>query len=240
MTTCKDVHEFLMAYLDAELDEATRTSFDAHIDLLNGSGEFLTGSDDSTLGTSPVIFQAVQASTTNRVFYLVVSSARFDESDLAGGDEVFNLTISVDRPTFINFLNANRTFFFNSQWFFQYRTNYSKSIGPNGPWNLLGTFTMFTGFFQDRLNPRVTFVYDVQSQSGGVLPEVQYRFNEAFSLTVGAQMFWGRTQFSDIALASIGPASNQQGPNAYRNASPTGLGLFRDLDQIFMRLRYAF
>ena len=28
--------------------------------------------------------------------------------------DTFNLTISVDRPTFVNFLNANQTFFFNS------------------------------------------------------------------------------------------------------------------------------
>ena len=76
----------------------------------------------------------------------------------------YNMTLSIDRPTFINFLNANRTFFFNAQFFFQYRDGYKKSFGGNGPWNLLGTFAILAGFFQDRLLPSVVFVYDVQSR----------------------------------------------------------------------------
>ena len=163
-----------------------------------------------------------------------------DEFDGRNNSDDFNITLSMDRPTFVNFMNANRTVFINTQWFFRYRTNFSRGNGPNGPWNLLGTVTAFTGFFQDRLNPRITFVYDVQSQSGGFLPEVQYRYNEAFSITVGAQIFFGRTQFNSIGLASIGPAANQQGPRAYQAGFPTGLGLFRDLDQFYMRLRYSF
>ena len=34
--------------------------------------------------------------------------------------DAYNLTISVDRPTFVNFLNANRTFFMNAQLFLGY------------------------------------------------------------------------------------------------------------------------
>src|SRR5690606_7032179 len=44
--------------------------------------------------------------------YGVVDKPRgWDEND------TYNLTVSVDRPTFINFLNPGRTFFMNSQWF---------------------------------------------------------------------------------------------------------------------------
>ena len=63
--------------------------------------------------------------------------------------EVFNWTVSVDRPTFVNFLNANRTFFMNSQWFFQYVSNYNENFVSNGPWNILFTFAVFTGYFKD-------------------------------------------------------------------------------------------
>ena len=65
----------------------------------------------------------------------------------------YNLTLSVDRPTFINFLNQSRTFFFNSQMFFQYVPGYKNSFSANGPWNFLFTFTAQTGYFQDRLLP---------------------------------------------------------------------------------------
>ena len=102
------------------------------------------------------------------------------ENGITDSDSI-NLTVSVDRPTFINFLNANRTFFFNSQWFFQYLTGYKSSFSTNGPFNVLFTFAMFTGYYQDRLLPTLVTVYDFNSRSGGLLPSITYRFNEAFS-----------------------------------------------------------
>ena len=50
----------------------------------------------------------------------------------------YRLTISVDRPTFINFLNANRTFFFNTQWFFEYDDGYQRGYLNDGPWDIFG------------------------------------------------------------------------------------------------------
>lgn len=71
-------------------------SFDARLDLLSSSGDFVASSDDSALGTSPVIYTPVQANANARTFYLVVAPARVDESDLAGGGSTFELTISAN------------------------------------------------------------------------------------------------------------------------------------------------
>lgn len=73
------------------------TNFDAHIDLLNAQGVLLTSADDSGLGRDPVIYTSVQATSGTRFFYVVVSTARADESDLAGGGETFELTISINQ-----------------------------------------------------------------------------------------------------------------------------------------------
>ncbi|MEN8183960.1 MAG: DUF1302 family protein, partial [Myxococcota bacterium] len=108
-----------------------------------------------------------------------------DNTELITDVDTYNLTMSVDRPTFINFLNQNRTFFVNSQWFLQYVDGYRKGFSGEGPWSLLGTFTVTTGYFQDRMLPGVTFVYDLRSNSGAVLPQVSYRFTENFSTTFG-------------------------------------------------------
>jgi len=70
--------------------------FDAHIDLLNEAGKFVAGSDDIGLGKDPVIYTPALAAGSSRTFYLVVSPARFDEADLSGGDETFELTISAN------------------------------------------------------------------------------------------------------------------------------------------------
>jgi hypothetical protein len=153
--------------------------------------------------------------------------------------DTFNLTISVDRPTFINFLNQSRTFFFNSQIFFGYVPGQNQGFTANGPWNVLGTFTVQTGYFQDRLLPGITWVYDVQSDSGAALPSITYRFTESFSATFGLALFWGRYQGADFPINPIAP-SNQTGAWAYRSWVENGLGVIRDRDEVFMRLRYTF
>ena len=163
-----------------------------------------------------------------------------DSYDLVTEADDFNLTVSVDRPTFINFLNANRTFFFNSQWFFQYRKGYRDSFTSIGPWNVLATFAVFTGYFQDRLNPTMVFVWDFRSSSGGFLPQVNYRFSENFSMTVGASVFMGEQRLVDMGVNPIGPASPRSGPNAYMDGSEPGISIVRDRDEVFMTLRYTF
>ena len=154
--------------------------------------------------------------------------------------DTFNLTVSVDRPTFINFLNANRTFFFNSQWFFQYIAGHRSGMPSNGPFNALFTFAMFTGYFQDRLNPSLVTIYDFNSRSGGVLPSIGYRFTEAFSVSMGMAIFFGRTELNDMPINPFGPASNRAGPNAYKDGGETFISNIRKRDEVWLRIRMTF
>jgi hypothetical protein len=159
--------------------------------------------------------------------------------------DAINLTVSVDRPTFVNFLNANRTFFINSQWFFQYVPDYADSFTSNGPLNVLFTFAVFTGYFQDRLLPTFVSVFDVNSRSGGFLPNVGYRFTEAFSATIGVNIFFGRTELNRMPLNEIGPVSNRApaGSNeriAYQDGVDNLLSLVRRRDEVYLRLRWTF
>jgi hypothetical protein len=155
--------------------------------------------------------------------------------------QTLNLTISVDRPTFINFLNANRTFFINTQWFFQYLTDYQGGgFTSNGPLNVLFTVAVFTGYYQDRLNPQWVFVYDFGSRSGGLLPTLNYRFTENFSLTIGFNYFFGRGQLKSMPVRGFAPASLRAGDNRYRDGVENVLSVIRHRDEVFFRLRYTF
>jgi hypothetical protein len=154
--------------------------------------------------------------------------------------DTLNLTISVDRPTFINFLNPGRTFFFNSQIFLQYIDDYGDNFYANGPVNLLGTFTVFTGYFQDRLMFYNTVVYDVNSVSGAILPSIVYRFTESFSVTVGSNVFFGRQQLRDAPINEFRPALNRVGSGAYEDPVETGLAAVREHDEIYLTIRYTF
>jgi hypothetical protein len=151
----------------------------------------------------------------------------------------FNLSVSMDRPTFIRFLNSNRTFFFNSQLFFQYRAGYKKSMPSDGPFNFLFTFAVSTGYHQDRVLPTFVFVYDVNSQSGAAIPQVTYRVSSAFSVNFGVAFFWGAVKYTDMPLANL-TLGNRGGSRPYENGTYNGIGIVRERDEIFFRLRYTF
>jgi uncharacterized protein DUF1302 len=150
------------------------------------------------------------------------------------------LTISVDRPTFVNFLNPNRTFLFNTQWFFRYIDNFhdNSAMWVNGPFGMLGTFTIFTGYYQDRLIPVVTFVHDVRSTSGAALVSVTYRFSEVFSATVGTNIFYGNPQKMDLPIQQ--PVLQNYGPDYMQRVKYDGLTSIAERNEFSLTLRYTF
>jgi hypothetical protein len=161
---------------------------------------------------------------------------KFENTSLA---DTYNLTLSVDRPTFVNFLNQNRTLFINSQWFFQYVNGYERGFTSNGPWNVLATFTVSTGYFQDRLLPSVTLVYDFGSTSGGILPEITYSFTANFSASVGLAGFWGSFQ-KRVAPLYENALDPRVGRGDYRSFVENGLSAIRERDELWLRIRYTF
>jgi len=158
---------------------------------------------------------------------------------------VLDLTISIDRPTFIHFLNRERTFFFNTQWFIEYipdhvghggRDGY-RGFAVDGPVSALGVFTLETGFFQDRLVPNATFVYDVLSRSGAVALQMRYRFSAEFSVTVGMNHFYGP---GDAYTLPIGLGALGESNQSFRTERYSRLNAVRERDELFAVLRYTF
>jgi hypothetical protein len=162
-----------------------------------------------------------------------------DEIDGNSETNQLNLTVAIDRPTFVNFLNANRTFFVTTQWFFQYLDGYQKGMPGTGPYNVLAILNVSTGYFQDRLIPDVTFVYDVQSNSGAVLTSLDYRFTENFSAGFGIAAFAGRFQERTAALTPVS-LDNRVGKGSYKAHVQNGLSVIEERDEFFLRVRYTF
>jgi hypothetical protein len=109
---------------------------------------------------------------------------------------------------------------------------------------VLFTLAAFTGYFQDRLLPTFVSVFDINSQSGGLLPSISYRFTEAFSATVGMNWFFGRTERVRMPLNEIAPpgnrAPNKNGHHAYKDGTDNLLSLIRHRDEAYIRLRWTF
>jgi hypothetical protein len=196
----------------------------------------------NVFGLSADFAEDVTKTNWSLEFTWIGATPFFDNNayDSTTSSQAFNLTVSVDRPTFINFLNANRTFFMNSQWFFQYLTNYNSAFFTSGPFNVLFTFAVFTGYYQDRLLPQVVTVYDFRSQSGGFLPQISYRFTESFSITLGVSFFIGRGERIVMPVNGIAPTQNRAGPHAYQDGTERLLSLIRNRDEAFMRIRWTF
>jgi hypothetical protein len=170
-----------------------------------------------------------------------VNDTPFTNNDLSSAIDfvdTYNLTLSIDRPTFINFLNANRTFFINTQIFVSYIDGYRKNFTANGPWTLLWLIGANTGYHQDRLLVGANVVWDFASDSGAFLPTVQYRFTENFSGTVGASLFTGREQPRTMGIDRLSARnSSRTGDRIYVE---NGISPARDLDNFYFRLRYTF
>jgi hypothetical protein len=152
--------------------------------------------------------------------------------------DVYNLTVSVDRPTFVNFLNANRTFFFNAQIFVRYLPHYASRYDTDGPLTALGTFAITTGYLQDRLLPSIVFVHDLTSASGGVIFSTTYRFTESFSATMGVLGFYGGPQKNRTPLYPIALPYTQS--NFTYRTRFDGLSAISERDEVYLTIRYTF
>ena len=164
-------------------------------------------------------------------------------NDVARGwsrNDTYNLTLSIDRPTFVNFLNSGRTFFMNTQWFVRYIDGYKGggAFPAHGPVSALGTFTVTTGYFQDRLLPALTVVYDVRSVSGAVVGQATYRFSPNFSATLGTAGFFGSPQNQPIAFTQ--PLLANQGDHYESKTRYDGLTPIAERDEVFLVIRYTF
>ena len=158
--------------------------------------------------------------------------------------DVVVLSVSVDRPTFFNFLNPNRSFFLNFQFFMQYIFDYEG--GPDDRDGNFGvaerafsipvaTLTFFTGYFQDRLEPRATFIWSPETQTGGVLWGLSYRWTGNFSTGLAVNQFFGE---APSIHRSFFPTA-QYGSNDILTTQLRGLAATGSEDSFYINLRYS-
>jgi hypothetical protein len=155
-------------------------------------------------------------------------------------EDTLNLTMSIDRPTFVNFLNANRTIFFNSQLFLRYIPGYKRrdTFDVDGPFSLLATLTAFTGFWQDRLLTFMTLIHEVESNSGGQIFQMTYRYSESFSVTVGLSSFYGDP--SRQRVLDISPVTRFHTADFTQRTNFRGLSAISQRDELFFVIRKTF
>ena len=96
----------------------------------------------------------------------------------------------------------------------------------------------FTGFWQDRLMTFLTLIHEVESNSGGQIFTVSYRFSESFSATVGLSTFYGepsRARVLDRSPVTRFHCCDYTGRTSYQGVSPIA-----ERDELFFVIRKTF
>ena len=143
-------------------------------------------------------------------------------SDLNSESDVIRWVIGWDRPTYIRWLNPNRTFLLSAQIFGQHLLDHRSVTHPISGYQTgfqdwkngyIGTF-LFQGFFRnDRVLPRIIAAYDFRAKAAVLGPAVDYLISDNLRLIFGANIKLG----SGPRVADDGRTSNAYPP--FTNAS---------------------
>lgn len=165
-------------------------AFDIHFPevwLLGGSADFYVDPIKSA-------FRVEFAYTTGEEFADTSQSRLFSESD------VIRWVVGWDRPTYIRFLNPNRTFLLSGQLFGQHILEHERFTNPVSggkigfqDWdhNMIMTF-LFQGFYMnDRVQPRLIQAYDFRGKAYVMSPGVDWLINDNWRLTFAANLKFG-------------------------------------------------
>ena len=177
--------------------------------------------------------------------------------ELYSSNNTFRSVIGIDRPTFIPFINANRTTLLSAQLFYQHIYNHEIKQGTAGvvgmpDWenNVIGTL-LIKGFMSgDRVSPQLILARDFQAKAWVASPQVEWSVTNDLKLTFGANVKgrddntsrynWDNTTNNSAALG-VGNANG-----AYAGIEPLGrfragpIGTAFNQNDVYFMMRYKF
>lgn len=183
--------------------------------------------------------------------------ANTSRPELYSKNNTFRSVIGIDRPTFIPFINPNRTTLISAQLFYQHIFNHEVHEGPLGKvgmpdWenNVIGTLLIKGFMMGDRVSPQLILARDFKAEASVASPQVEWSYTNDLKFTFGAnykfrsantsRYNWDNTTANNAA-AGAGTATGWLGgvePLGRFRAGPIGTA-FGQNDLYFM-MRYKF
>lgn len=112
--------------------------------------------------------------------------------ELYSRNKVWRSVIGIDRPTFIPFINPNRTTLISAQLFYQHIFNHEQRQGPLGTvgmpdWkdNVIGTLLIKAFLASDRISPQLITAYDVRARALVTSPQIDWLVSNKLKLSFG-------------------------------------------------------
>lgn len=224
--------------------------------LLFGGGTSLNYKQSHTPGLSFDYFEPWSG-----IVFRVESSWTFDElvqntrsANWIDTSEVMRWSIGLDRPTFIPWLNKDRTFFLSMQvfdtWYMDHEGD--KHTGYlQDEHNFITTFFWIGNYMRDKVKPVGFFVWEESSNSYVFGQNVEWFIDNHWSIKAGLHMIWeGDENFRH----DMGPYTSYIKPYMTGSAAGfrdtyqqsifgvgrEGIGALRNNDEVFFQLKYQF
>lgn len=229
-------------------------AFDMHFPRIN----MLGGSMD---------FQVEKLNAAMRVEGAFTSGEEFANTlkpQLYSKNKVFRSVIGFDRPTFVPFINPNRTTLFSAQLFYQHIFDHQEEQRAGGmvgmpDWkdNVIGTLLIKAFLVNDRLSPQLIMARDFKAHAWVASPQVEWSMTDALKLVVGGN-FKGKTDDSNTRWSwddcrSCNPYApftsyGDPSPGSYGMGGLEPLGRFRagpigsawKENEVYFSMRYKF
>lgn len=157
-------------------------AFDMHFPRVNLVG----GSMDFEWEKANAAVRIEAAYTSGEEFANSLKPQLFSEND------VFRSVIGIDRPTFIPWINPNRTTLFSAQLFYQHIFDHEKrraefgDVGmPDWKDNAIATLLIKAFLAGDRISPQLITAYDFKARALVTSPQIDWVVNDKLKLTFG-------------------------------------------------------
>jgi len=187
----------------------------------------------------------------------IESSWTFDElynntmrSDWVDEGDVMRFSLGFDRPTFIPFLNKDRTFFLSLQifdtWYLDHEGDKNTGMFVDEH-NWITTFFFIGNYMRDKVKPIGFYVWEEASNSHVAGFNVEWLIDNHWSIKSGFHLIWGGDRNT---THDTGPFTNYitEGSNGLQNPFVTsvfgpgrqGIGSVRNYDEVTFELKYQF
>ncbi len=157
-------------------------AFDMHFPRVNLIG----GSMDLEWQSAKAAVRLEAALTEGEEFANTLKPQLYSEN------KVFRSVIGFDRPTFVPFINPNRTTLFSAQLFYQHIFDHEleqRQFGPVGmpDWknNVIGTLLIKAFLAGDRVSPQLITAYDVKARALVTSPQIDWLVTDKLKLSFG-------------------------------------------------------
>lgn len=171
-------------------------------------------------------------------------------ADWVSHSNVMRWSIGIDRPTFLKWLNKDRTFFLSMQifdtWYLEHQGDKNTGMFVDEH-NFITTFFFIGNYMRDRLKPTGFVVWEEASNSWVSGLNLEWLMDNHWSIKGGLHTIWGGT---NDTTHDTGPFTNfitsdttfRQDPfvTSVLGVGRQGIGAVRDYDEIFFELKYQF